>query len=411
MKHVHFILFVAVCFWGCNDEITSEFSSVSSLKVYDSDIQRVKKIHNLFALMDTSKIIFLDEDGDRIFDFSNREYKKNETIDFKLTDVVAGAGKDIFILGAEILKDSTFQIYVFKVTADGQTVWNNPVKIDITKGFDYEIFERDKLIKSYFFISENGYALGNFNNNRLYLIVNYQSADSFKWYYKLIALDDAGKIVMEGKPMQEFHPEIWNYMIELLPNGNLLTSLAVGSEAFIHQFDSNTFELLMSKEIEPSDIKARLPIFTNMLILNEEEVVLTGHANKENNLIVGGNFDAFFVKYNFIKNVITDTLFNGANNSYELTYHSYIDVNGNIQCIGTKREDLFISHGSNSNLYKVGFNLNSSIIDSLILIENKGYEGLYFEPVESSGLLKVLGRKLDISGHQNKQAFFTIIKP
>ncbi len=72
-------------------------------------------------------------------------------------------------------------------------------------------------------------------------------------------------------------------MIEPLPNGNLITSLAVGFEANIHQFDSNTFELKDSNysiKLSYNKIKARLPIFTNMLVLNSEEVIFTGHANK-----------------------------------------------------------------------------------------------------------------------------------
>jgi hypothetical protein len=386
-------------------------SSVESLKVYDFDVQRVKKIHNLFALIDTSAILFLNENGDKVFNIGNKEFKNSETLDFKFTDVVAGSNNEIFIIGAEIMKDSTFQIYVFKVNENGQNIWTNPAKILITVDFDYELYEKDKTTKVYFFISENGYALGCFSNNKLYLVVNYQSASSFKWYYKLIALDEAGSVLKESLPIQESHPEIWNYMIEPLPNGNLITSLAVGSGAAIHQFDSNTLELKQTSIILASDIQARLPIFTNMLHLNSEEVIFTGHANKENNLIVGGNFDAFLIKYNTTKNIITDTLFSGANSSYELTFHSFIDENGTIRCIGTKRENLFISHGPNSSLYETNFNLNSNLNDSLFIIQNKGYEGLYFEPVGNSGLLRILGSKLDISGKQNKQAFFTILKP
>jgi hypothetical protein len=128
-------------------------------------------------------------------------------------------------------------------------------------------------------------------------------------------------------------------------------------------------------------------------------------------LIVGGNFDAFFVEYNTIDNTITNTLFSGANSSYELTFHSFFDDAGNVKCIGTKREDLFISHGANSNLFEIDYNLSSNLIDSLFIFQNKGYEGLYFEPAGNTGLLRILGSKLDISGKQNKQAFFTIVKP
>lgn len=160
MKKILLILFVFICFFACNDDITSDISSVNSLKVYDFNVQRVKKIHKYFALIDTSKLLFLNEDGDKVFDISNKDYKKNETIDFKFTDVVAGANNDIFILGAEILKDSTFQIYVFKVDENGQNIWPNPAKIIITDDFDYELYKKDKIIKVYFFISENGYALG-----------------------------------------------------------------------------------------------------------------------------------------------------------------------------------------------------------------------------------------------------------
>ncbi len=296
---------------------------------------------------------------------------------------------------------------MFKVNEKGQQIWDYPIIIPIANDF---IKERNE--KVYFFISHNGYALGCFNNNKLFLVVNYESAaDKGKMSYKLFAFDDAGSILKESLPMQESHPEIWNYMIEPLPNGNLITSLAVGYGAAIHQFDSNTFELKQTSIILASDIQARLPIFTNMLVLNSEEVIFTGHANKEDNLIVGGNFDAFLVKYNTTKNSITDTLFSGVNNSYELTFHSFIDANGSIRCIGTKREDLFISHGLNSSLYETNFNLNSNLNGSLFIIQNKGYEGLYFEPVGNSGLLRILGSKLDISGNQNKQAFFTIVKP
>lgn len=412
MKQAFIILFVIICFFGCNNDITNDISSVNSLKVYDFDVQRVKKIHNLFALIDTSAILFLNEDGDKVFDISNSDYKKNETIDFKFTDVVAGSNNEVFIIGAEIMKDSTFQIYVFKVNERGQNIWPNPAKIVITDDFNYELYEKDKIIKVYFFISENGYALGCFSNNKLYLVVNYQSAESYKWYYQLIALDEAGAVLKESEPMHDDNFQIWNYMIESLPNGNLITSVAVGYGASIHQFDSNTFELKMTSKIQPSDVKkAETPIFTNMLVLNNEEVIFTGHINRYNNLIVGGNFDAFLIKYNTTKNLITDTLFSGANSSYELTFHSFIDENGNIRCIGTKREDLFISHGPNSSLYETNFNLNSYLNDSLFIIQNKGYEGLYFEPVGNTGLLRILGSKLDISGKQNKQAFFTILNP
>ncbi|HPE76484.1 MAG TPA: hypothetical protein PLC80_10365 [Draconibacterium sp.] len=407
MKQTLIILLIVICFFGCKDDFIVDNSLVNSLKVYDFDVQRVKKIHNLFALIDTSTVLFLDDKGENVFDFKNVEYKQEETISFKFTDVVVGSNTDIFIIGAEILKDKTLQIYVFKVNERGQQIWDNPIIIPISNDFIKELNE-----KFYFFISHNGYALGCFNNNKLFLVVNYESAaNKGNMSYKLFALDDAGSILKESMPMQESHPEIWNYMIEPLPDGNLITSLAVGYGAAIHQFDSNTFELKQTSIILASDIQARLPIFTNMLHLNNEEVIFTGHANKGNNRIVGGNFDAFFVEYNTIDNTIANTLFSGANSSYELTFHSFIDDNGNIKCIGTKREDLFISHGINSNLFEIDYNLNSNLIDSLFIFQNKGYEGLYFEPVGNSGLLKILGSKLDISGKQNKQAFFTILKP
>jgi hypothetical protein len=220
MKQTLIILLTVICFLGCKDDFMPDNSSVNSLKVYDFDVQRVKKIHDLFAVIDTSGILFLNENGDNVFDISSEEYKNSETISFKFTDVVAGANSDLFVLGAEILKDSTFRIYVLKMDVNGQMPWGEPVKITIVNDYDYEANKEDKLIKSYFFISENGYALGCFKNNKLILVVNYQSKSNSKWFYKLIALHESGSIIMEGKPMQENHPEIWNYMIETLPNGN-----------------------------------------------------------------------------------------------------------------------------------------------------------------------------------------------
>ena len=54
------------------------------------------------------------------------------SIPLSCTDVIAGSNNEIFIIGSEILKDSTFQIYIFKVNENGQIIWNNPAKIIIT---------------------------------------------------------------------------------------------------------------------------------------------------------------------------------------------------------------------------------------------------------------------------------------
>lgn len=406
MKKTLLILLIIICFFGCNDDITSDISSVNSLKVYDFDVQRVKKIHNLFALIDTTTVLVLDENGEKAFDISNLEYNQEETISFKFTDVVAGSNNDIFILGAEILKDKTFQIYVFKFNEKGQMVWNKPIIIPITNDYNEKIIE-----KFYFFISHNGYAFGCFNDNKIFLVVNYQSGSDFKCYYKLIALDDSGSVLIESEPKEESHPEIWTFNIDFLPNGNIITSHAVGNRASINQFDSNTFELRNGTLLTKDDIDAYLPIFTNMLTLNSEEVIFTGHADKEDGPINGANFDAFLLKFNTIENMVTDTIFFGVKSNFELTFHSLFDIDGNVRCIGTKRNDNVLNHTTESSLYEINFNLNSKSSDFLILIQNKGYEGLYFELEENTGFVKVLGSKLDISGRQNKQAFFTIIKP
>lgn len=409
MKQLLPILLIIIGFYGCKDDFTVDNPTVNSLKVYDFDVQRVKKIHNLFALIDTSAILFLNEDGDKVFDINNSEYEKDETIDFKFTDVVAGSNNEIFIIGAEILKDSTFQIYVFKVNENGQNIWTNPAKIIITE--DYII--NDRLEKFYFFISKNGYALGCFNDNKLFLVVNYESdTGNERGYYKLIAINTSGSVLMESMPIKEDHPEIWNYMINILPNGNLLVVLAVGpSDLYLHQFNESTFELLDTTKIKGNQIGIYTPILTNMLYLNNEEVIFTGHSDKRKGSVLEENFDAFLLVYNTITKSITNNLFFGVKSNFELTFNSFIDTDGKIKCIGAKRSNNIINHTSESNLFEIEFNLNSTIIDSLFIIKDKGYEGLYFEPVGNTGLLKILGSKLDISGRQNKQAFFTIVKP
>lgn len=408
MKQTLVIVVLMIGFLSCKDKFIDEQSSVTSLKVFDFDVQRVKKIDKFYALIDTSEINFLTNESEEVFHFSYEHFRTNETVELKLTDVVAGDNNEIFIIGTEIRKDHTFLLYISKIGIDGQLIWNDPKIVPITDNFDYD--EGTKLTKSYFFISNNGYALGCFYSGKLNLVVNYQMSINFKWYYKLIAIGNDGSVLLESEPMQESHPEIWNYMIEPLPNGNLLTSLAVGSDAFIHQFDANTFELKASAQVLATDIGARLPIFTNMLVVNNNEVIFTGHANRQNNDILGGNFDAIFVSYNTAENSITNTHFKGANSSYELTFHSFLDSGGEVRCIGTKREDLFISQGPNSSLFEASLNLNSQNLDSIVFFQDNGYEGLYFEPVENTGMLKVLGNKLDISEHRNKQAFFTIVK-
>ena len=72
MKQTSIILLVIICLFGCNDDFTGDLSSVNSLKVYDFDVQRVKKIHNLFALIDTSSILFLNEEFDKTEDIRKR---------------------------------------------------------------------------------------------------------------------------------------------------------------------------------------------------------------------------------------------------------------------------------------------------------------------------------------------------
>ena len=75
MKQTFIILLVIICFAGCNnDEFSNDVSSFNSLKIYDFDVQRVKKIHNLFALIDTQQLLYFEiEDGDRIFHINNQE--------------------------------------------------------------------------------------------------------------------------------------------------------------------------------------------------------------------------------------------------------------------------------------------------------------------------------------------------
>ena len=73
---------------------------------------------------------------------------------------------------------------------------------------------------------------------------------------------------------EEDHPEIWNYMIESLPNGNLLTAIAVGpSDVYIHQFDPITFEIKLTSKIKGEELGVYTPILTNMLYLNSDEVI------------------------------------------------------------------------------------------------------------------------------------------
>lgn len=104
---------MTICFAGCQDKFIEDLPSVSSLKIFDLDIINAKKVHNQYALINLSRILFVDETGNNTFELNNDAFVGENTISFRFTDVIEGENNAIYVLASELMGDGTFSIYVF----------------------------------------------------------------------------------------------------------------------------------------------------------------------------------------------------------------------------------------------------------------------------------------------------------
>jgi hypothetical protein len=391
---------------SCTKDASNSGVNFEELKYYNLNVQKVKKIHDYFALISPHEIIFLNTSGEKQFSYDDHLFSTSDSINFKFTDVVEHPSGDFYILGTEINKNKQFRLYIIRINSKEEEVWQKPQIITITDSYEYDAINPEKNL--YFTNKENGYALGTYQSNELIVIVNYQNSHYDNWRYRMMSFSEDGKFNHKQDFISDIYHVSWTYLIDKLPDETLVVVRGSDSYLDITQYNPITFEQTKVHTIES---ELNITMFTNMLPWSSSEVVFTGHADRRNNEVVAENFDIFCIKYNFLTNIITDSLFSGSVNNEELSYNSYIDKDKTIHCIGTRRGNLLSTPSVQSNLLMVDFNLLTHNKDSLVYIKNKGYEGLFIEPVNNSTKEhRILGYKLDISGKQNIQGFYLSLK-
>lgn len=411
MKQIFIILLVIIYFVGCKvDEFLNDVSSFNSLKIYDFDIIKVKKVHDQYALINLSKVLFIDKSGNKTFDFDNDSYIKDNNISFRFTDVVEGENDAIYILGSELLDNNTFNIYVFRIDSKGMPLWDSPKIFPITNKFEntLSLFNRTK--NQYYSILDNGYVLGKMLDNKLILAINYQNGNNEFWRYRLISMSNDGKVIAQNDFKSITHPKNWTFIVDQLPNKNIVLVQGSLFSCFINQYDPDSLNNVNSYPINGSNTSRLSYItLTNMLMINENKVLFTGHADRVNNATKSGNFDVLYLGFDVVNKTVVDSIYTGEIDNFEMVYYSFIDDHNVVKCIGTKRQELISTQNSASSLFMSSLDLKTGEIDSTFVIKNQGYEGLFIEET-SNNELTIIGSKLDISGKENKQTFFTIIK-
>ena len=405
---IHIILYIVISLsLSCNKTDLGNELTFKELKLYNIEVQKIKKIHDYFALISPHKIIFLNSDGDKQFSYNDSLFQSVNTYDFKFTDIVQGPGSDIFILGTEILKNQEFNLDLIRIDVKGQEIWEQPKHIMITNLFQTDSADLQLNSIQNFTIKENGYALASYINNELIVVINYQTLVKYAWRYRIISFSDNGEVNHDKDYASDKYLKSWTYLIDKMPDNTL--TIIRGDDVYLDiiQYDPITFEIIKVHTIGSGINDA---MFTAMHPWTSDEVILTGHADRRNNKIVAENFDIFCIRYNYKSNKIIDSLFYGLVNNEELSYDSYI-LGSKVYCIGTQRGDFLSTPSFKSNLLEINFNFETRQRDSVVYIQDEGYEGLFAEPVNNLPTeQKVLGYKLDISGKQNIQGFYMQLK-
>jgi hypothetical protein len=400
-------IFLLVTLTTC-EKIENPDTGLEDLKIFNLDVKRVKKVNDLFALISNHEVVFLDASGNKKFSLNAQKILTTRTFKFRFTDVVSLSNNNICVLGTEICYDKKFRLYLFRLNQQGEYIGENPRITEITDEFHFDSTERTTEKNLFFAIEQNGYALATHKDNELIAVVNYQNYFNENWYYRLVSFKENGDIVFQKPQLSTNAHTIWTYLIDLLPDNTIIIVQGNSIYVDISLFNPDDFTLQNYHRINKS---LNYPIFTNMLPWSDDEVVFTGYADLQNNPPLLENFDVFCIKYNFRTNIISDSLFSGRVINNEFCYHSYIDHNKFIHCIGARRGEQRTTQNKTSSLLEVVFNLDTHIQDSIEIINNQGYEGMYAEPAdEFSASLKILGNKLDISGKENFQGFYLKIK-
>ncbi len=411
MKETFIILLLIICFYGCNDnEFSNDVLSFDTLKIYDLDIIKVKKVHDEYALINLSKVLFINKSGNKTFDFDSKSYIKDNNISFRFTDVVEGENESIYILASELLDDNTFSIYVFKIDSKGMPIWDSPKIFPITDKFEntLSLFNRNK--NQYYGILDNGYVLGKMLDDRLILAINYQKGNNEFWRYHLISINYDGEVLKYNDFKSTSQPQNWTYILDQLPNNNLVLVQGSLFSCFINQYDPISLANVNSYSINGINSSPLNYItLTNMLTISASTVLFTGHADRVNNATKNGNFDIFYLGFDVLDKTVVDSIYTGEVDNFELVFYSFIDDNNVVKCIGAKRQALISTQNSASSLFMSSLDMKTGKIDSTFIITNQGYEGLFVEKTNNNELT-IIGSKIDISGKDNKQAFFTILK-
>jgi hypothetical protein len=403
------LLFLAALMASCDRIETSQDTRVEDLKLYNLDVKKIKKVSDYFALIGNHEVIFLDASGERKFSLDTQNIVTKGTFKFRFTDVVSLPNNDIYVIGTELLYDKRFRLYLIRLNQKGDPVWDKPKITTITNTFQFDSTESSTEKNLLFSFEENGYALATHIKNEIIAVVNYKTFNNVPWRYGIISFSDKGDTILHRDYTANTSHVLWTYYIDILPDNTI--TIVQGNDTYldIKLFNPDNFEPV--GHIHRINEKLNYIMFTNMLPWSSDEVIFTGHANRGANAFFLENFDVFCIKYNFRNNTITDSLFSGRLKNDEFCYQSYLDYDNSIHCVGARRGDLLSNHTSQSSLLEVVFNLESHIQDSVEIIQNLGYEGLYAEPSDiTSSRQKILGYKLDISGKENKQGFFMKVK-
>jgi len=377
----------------------------SNLKLYDFPVERVKKVLQYYALISDHEILFLNSLGEKKFNFRDNRVFRSDIFSFKLSDVIGHPNGDIYIIGAEILKNRVFSILLYRIDMEGNNVWSEPIEKQIDNTFDTTDYNLRK--NNFFSVHTNGYALACLDGSDVVVGINYQKENEPDWIYRLHKYSDTGILLQDKEFQSEINFDSRMYYLDQLPSNDIVVVRGNNRNLAISRHDRNTFALKGQSFLK---LVLRFPIITNMITLNENEVMFTGYGDKNNNPKINQNFDVLCIDYNLTKDEMIDTILYGRIDHDEFSFYSYLDQLNNLHCIGSRRAKESQTYNDESSLYEFIFNLESREAYERNLLNSRGYEGFFCESGdESDNKFIYLGHTLDILRAEHTQSYYLTI--
>jgi hypothetical protein len=383
--------------------------NVESFKIYNLPIKAVTPTSDGFAFLSDTVWFLTDKSGNPSQIFQISDYIKYG--DYFTSDIIY-LNNSIYILASIYSSKGVFiDLGIIQYSVKGEEI--RAKKINIIKNFKAQ--DLDKVNAGYnqpLPVYAKGIIL---NSAELVIAFNYIEKLEVNWKYALLHLNkDLDLINRKDYLYPDYNS--WIYNLKHIGNENFMMTRGGNHYYAIDQFDLSLNIKSHTKNFSVNEGPVT-PILTNIIKVNEQQFILTGHADRRNNPdnSLTNNYDFWIIFYDgkdklrerFIRGgaELIDTLIV----KEDLCFTSYLTNDKKIILGGVRKNVNQMALENSAQVRVVIADLNGEVQFDYSLAELSGMSALLIHENTISNSKTIIGHKLGFD-QGNTQTFFKTVK-